>query len=72
MAPSGGVSVMRFLTSAEVATFLRLGRSTVYEMSRRGELPSVVLRQGRGRSIRRWRACDIDAFIDAQLTGVPE
>ena len=66
------MSVERLLTAREVAALLRLGRSTIYEMSRRGELPSVVLRQGRGRTVRRWRACDIDALIEAKLVGLPE
>lgn len=58
------MSVRRLLTAAEVADLLRVSRSTVHEWARRGELPSVVLRKGRGRSVRRWRQQDIDAFVE--------
>ena len=64
------MSLERLLTAPEVAVLLRLGKSTIYEMSRRGELPSVVLRRGRGRSIRRWLRDDIDAFIRSSRTCV--
>ena len=64
------MSVDSLLTAPEVAAILRLGRSTVYEMSRRGELPSVEIRQGRGRTIRRWRASDIAAFVEASMVGL--
>lgn len=37
-----------FLTAEEIRTYLRLGRSTIYELLRRGELPHVRF----GRAIR--------------------
>ena len=54
----------RLLVVHEVAALLRVSRSTVAEWSRRGLLPSVVLSRGRGRSVRRWRAADVEAFIE--------
>jgi len=59
------VSVTRLLTAEDVADLLRVGRSTVYEWARRGDLPCVVLRRGRGRAVRRWEPDAIDAFIRA-------
>lgn len=57
----------RLLLASEVADLLRVSRSTVYEWARLGLLPSVVLRQGRGRAVRRWRPEDIKALIEANL-----
>lgn len=51
------------LTAAEVAAQLRIARSTVYELARRGLLPSIVLLRGTTRSVRRWQAADVDAFV---------
>lgn len=56
-------AAFRLLTADEVAAILRVGRSTVYEWARRGDLPSVVLHRGRGRNVRRWEPSAIDAFI---------
>jgi excisionase family DNA binding protein len=53
----------QLLTADEVADLLRVGRSTVYEWARRGDLPCVVLRQGNGRAVRRWEARALDEFI---------
>lgn len=61
------MALERLLTAEEVADLLRVSRSTVYEWARLGLLPSVVLRAGRGRSVRRWRQQDLDAFIKANL-----
>ena len=64
------MTVERLLTADDVADRLRLGRSTVYEMARRGELSSVEIRRGRGRTIRRFREADIEAYIEANTVGV--
>ncbi len=64
--PAAATSTLRqLLTGEDVAALLRVGRSTVYEWARRGDLPSVVLRRGRGRSVRRWEPAAVEAFIDA-------
>lgn len=53
------------LTAADVADRLRIARSTVYELSRTGELPSIVLSRGLRRAgVRRWHARDVDAFVE--------
>jgi excisionase family DNA binding protein len=61
----GQAPLRRLLTASEVADLLRVGRSTVYEWSRIGSLPCVVLRHGRGRSVRRWEPAAVEAFIAA-------
>ena len=57
--------VARLLTADDVADILRVGRSTVYEWARRGDLPCVVLHRGRGRNVRRWEPAALEAFIAA-------
>ncbi len=47
------------LRPADAAHLLSIGRSTVYELLDRGEIPSVVI--GRSRRIRR---SDLDAYVD--------
>ena len=49
------------LTIPEAAKRLRLGRSTVYHLAQRGELPSVRI----GRSVR-VRGDKLDAWLDRQ------
>jgi excisionase family DNA binding protein len=44
----------------EVAQFLSLGRSKVYELMRSGALPSVRIDGSR-----RIRGCDVMAFVDS-------
>ena len=57
----------RLLTAAQVAEALSVGRSTVYSLTHRGELRSVVVSQGSERALRRWRQQDVDEFIERQL-----
>ena len=52
------------LTAAEAAELLRVGKSTVHALARRGELKSIVVCQGRERSLRRFRETDVQAYID--------
>ncbi len=59
------MAATRLLTAEDVADVLRVGRSTVYEWARRGDLPSVVLHRGRGRNVRRWEPAAVEAFIAA-------
>jgi excisionase family DNA binding protein len=47
----------------EVADRLGVGRRTVWKLVRDGDLPGPV-RLGKGRIVR-WRASDIDAFVEA-------
>lgn len=63
------MTTSRLLTAADVADLLQVGRSTIYEWSRRGDLPCVVLRRGRGRAVRRWAPSDVEAFIRAGRSG---
>ena len=56
------------LTAEEVARILRLKPATVYEAAATGRIPCVRLWRGRRKSLVRFRAEDIDAFIkDRQL-----
>ncbi len=50
---------------ADVAAYLGVSRSKVYELVRTGQLPSVKID-----GIRRIRGRDVMAFIDAHLTAV--
>lgn len=47
----------------KVAEMLGISKSTVYEWSRLGKLPCVVLSRGDGRAVRRWRRSDIEKFV---------
>ena len=55
------------MTATQVAEVLHVGRSTVYSLSRRGELRSIVISQGPERALRRWRQTDVDEFIERRL-----
>ena len=57
------MSTARLLTAEDVADLLRVGRSTIYEWTRLGDLPCVVLRRGRGRCVRRWEPAAVEEFI---------
>lgn len=57
------------LTAAEVAKILRLSRTSVYELARRGLLRTVTLRSGLTRAVRRWRKSDVRDFIEAHIEG---
>jgi len=52
----------RLLTIAETASALSIGRSSVYELLRRGEIPSVKL--GRARRV---PAAALDEFVAKRL-----
>lgn len=54
----------QLLTVAEVAERLRCGRTHVYDLIARGELPVVDLGLGRAKS--RIREDDLAAFIDSR------
>ena len=56
---------LRLLVADEVAATLRVARSTVYDWTRRGILPCVVLRTAPTRAVRRWLQSDIEAFIES-------
>ena len=59
----------RLLTVREVAALLRLSEASVYLMATSGKLPS--LRVGNGRGSIRFRAKDIDQFLDGSQTAQP-
>lgn len=54
---------LELMTADEVARILRVGRSTVYELDRTGELRSVVVARGASRACRRWLETDVRDFI---------
>lgn len=55
---------LELLTAEEVASLLRVARSTVYELSRVGGLRSVVISRGLARSCRRWTKSDVRKYIE--------
>lgn len=55
-----GIEIM---TPEEVAKFLQLATSTVYQLAREGKLPAFKI----GASVR-FRRTDIEAFIDRQVS----
>lgn len=56
-APSGAL----LMTDNQVATCLQISRRSVWERTRRGELPSLHVG-----GARRWRRQDVESFIDRQ------
>lgn len=56
------------LTAREVAERLTIGIRTVWRWSRSGELPPPV-RLGKARRVVRWRADEIDSFLQRALKG---
>ena len=50
------------LTKTEVATLLRVSKSTVERMERAGELPARFAPLS-GRRVARWRRADVDEFL---------
>lgn len=56
-------------TPAEVATWLRCGKTNVYELMLGGELAST--RVGSGKAGKRIRGSDIAAFLDERTDGGP-
>ena len=57
------------LKADEVARMLGIARSTVFDWARKGELPSVVLRRGNFRAVRRWRPADVRKLIEEGAVG---
>ena len=55
------------LKAKDVAQMLAVAPSTVYDLTRRGVLPCVVVSRGASRACRRWRRADIAALIEAGL-----
>lgn len=53
----------KLLTPKQVAEILGVAVSTVHKMSYRNELPCVVLRQGKRKSIVRFRKKTLEAWI---------
>ena len=54
------------VTHSEAAEILRVGKSTLYAMVSRGEIPVVQFGNGRktGRGCTRYRLSDLTSFID--------
>lgn len=58
------------LTLTELAKYLKLSRTATYRLLASGDLPpAIVLRQGKREAIRRWRATDVEAFLQQRLGG---
>lgn len=55
--------VSRLLTAAEVGELLQLGRSTIYDLCSRGEMPHVVVSEGRRRPTIRFEPAAVERFI---------
>ena len=61
-------SGQRLLTFTDVAERLAVGKSTVYSLVSRGDLPVVEFGAGStGRGCTRFRECDIEDFIETRL-----
>lgn len=58
-------SLVRLLSTAEVAELLGVSRWHVSDLARRGDLPSVVL----GRRLRRFHPEDVAGFIHQRRDG---
>ena len=56
--PHGGISEVKFLTVAEVASVMRVSKMTVYRLVHSGELPAVRV----GRSFRVQEG-DVDDYL---------
>jgi excisionase family DNA binding protein len=59
---SGGISEVRFLTIAEVASVMRVSKMTVYRLVHNGELPAVRV----GRSFRVSEK-DVDEYLKSSF-----
>ena len=53
----------RLLDAREVASWLGIAISTVYDQAARGVLPHVALWRGHRRTVLRFRRCDIERFL---------
>ena len=51
------------LKAREVAVFLNLRPSTVYDLAHRGVLPHIIIRKGARRSLIRFRKEDLARFL---------
>lgn len=60
-------AAVRLLTAAEVARILRISRTSVLSLTRRGLLPSVAVLAGPERASRRWREEDVLAFVEGRV-----
>ena len=56
----------RLLTATEAAHYLGIGRSTLYELKKRGELPHVLVG-----TIVRFDVRDLDAYVEARKEAPP-
>lgn len=65
LTPALSSTELRLLTADEVASLLRLSRSSVYKLSRTRRLPSISVTRSATRSTRRWRESDVLEFMDA-------
>jgi len=58
------------LTAHQVAEVLQLKLSSIYDAVQKGRLPAIRLWEGRRRSVIRFRATDIQEFINSRRTAV--
>jgi len=56
------------LSAQDVKRILNCGIATVYALSDAGELPPVVLREGKRKRMLRWRPETVAAFIEKRET----
>lgn len=59
------VGADQLLTPREVAALLKVSKPTLYAYMRQGKFPQQVHLLGSSR-LPRWRAADVQAFIDSQ------
>lgn len=66
---SQAVLAKKLMKAQEVADLLSVSRGSVLSWSARGDLPCIVLREGRGRAVRRWDPAVVEKFIQERTVG---
>lgn len=62
---------MKLLTQKQVAELFQVSQATVSRMAGAGELPCVILKQGRRKKLMRFRESDLEQWIARHVHGGP-
>jgi excisionase family DNA binding protein len=60
--------VTEWLRVNEAAKYLKVHRTTIYDLCLNGTLPYYEIRAGLGKNVRRFRREDLDALLEATPT----
>jgi hypothetical protein len=64
-------AVRDILAADEAAALLGISTASLHRWSRTGRLPSIVLKEGLSRNVRRWSRRALEAFLAARSVGEP-